>query len=314
MAHCYQRSKSAPMGYLFQALQHPVQTLDGLEEESVLLLMQEVSSGSDPNSSEQYQRHSQANPADQQDLNAGYCTNAAIKRRDEPDADELLLTLTNNVALLKKNVHGCEEQESSTKDASTKHKSTAENVNSQSNTAHLPNQLYVFQNGDSPAVLTTDRQPEHTPYLPELAANQFQAVLQEPHSSPPENPRESEVNDALLKSNQLAAHDATGAGGPEEQNPNRREDTGPESNRNGPPHVTLQIQPTDQSTAPIRKQRVLAWLASHKGVICCVVLIAFFLGLGYFVGRHSVHPSNALGVTCHCDSANARAKYAFECY
>ena len=293
------------MEHLYKALQYHVQTLNGLEEESARLLMQEASS--DPNSKEQYQHSSQAIPTDQQNLIAGYCTNGAIERSEEPDADEPLLTLPESVALLKEtNVDGCDEQESSIKDESTKSKSAAEKVNSQPNTTHLPHQLFVFP----PAGLTTDREPERTPYLPELAANQFREVQQELHSLQPENPRESEVNynQHLVNRNQLAAHAATGAGGPEEQSPNRQEDSGPRRNRDGPPHVALQMPFTsDLSVAPIRKQlpSVFEWFASLKGVICCLVAFGLIFGLGFFVGRDSVHPSNALGVTCRYGSANA---------
>ena len=71
---------------------------------------------------------------------------------------------------------------------------------------------------------------------------------------------------------------------------------------NAAPVAEQMSQPSGPFFAHICKQlgSVLALIAI---VICCVVLlIAFvlFLGLGYFLGRQSVHPSNAVGVTCHC--------------
>ena len=68
-------------------------------------------------------------------------------------------------------------------------------------------------------------------------------------------------------------------------------------------HVAVQMPPlSGPSVAHIHKQ-LCSVLAA---VICCVVrLTAFVLSLGYFVGRQSVHSSNAVGVTCQCANASA---------
>ena len=304
MAHHYKRSKSAPMGHLYQALQHPVQTLEGLEEESVRLLMQEVSS--DPNSKEQILRSSRANPTNLQNLNAGYCTNGAIKRSDEPDADELLLTLTDSVAILRRRMYTGATSRSRLQKTRARSPSlplrrwilSPTQPTCQINYSYFTWWFTCGAHHRSPTWTHIVSSRARSEPVPSSAARAAELAAWESSRV------RSEQRACKLQST-LAAHAATGAGGPEGQSPNRREDTGPERNRDCLPHVTLQMLPTDLSTAPIRKQRVLAWLASHKGVICCVVLIAFFFGLSYFVGRHSVYKSNALGVSCHCGSANA---------
>ena len=71
-------------------------------------------------------------------------------------------------------------------------------------------------------------------------------------------------------------------------------------------HVPLQKQPPSGPSLACDRKQLYIILAA---VICYVILLtAFVLGLlilSYLAGRQSVHPSNAVVVTCHCANVSA---------
>ena len=139
----YRRSTRPPLQPFFNQQNKPVQSSDGVRDENVHQI-QAVSSVPDPKPAES----PQAIATDQLNHIAGFSTNGVIKSTEEADSEPSLRT-----ALLgNANVDGGGKQESCTEDASTKpSEQTAEQENSQSNSAHL----FVFPGGEPPLRLSS---------------------------------------------------------------------------------------------------------------------------------------------------------------